>query len=621
MTRRIHHLPWILIILSAGYVLWLHFTAGAIIERGDGVSHYLLARWSWVHPHLLLDPWGKPLFTLLASPFAQFGHGGVAVFNVIMATVAGLLGVHVLGRAGRVATAIYPLLIFFAPWYVMMVLGGMTEPLFGTLTVLVVFLLHRKHHAWAAIVASFMPFARPEAIVFVPCVALWLMLARRWWQLPLLATGWVLYALIGWMVFQDANWYLTNDPYANGPSIYGSGDPWKFTRGMDDITGRPAMILFLAGMVAWPWLRWKDREGRGTADLLLLVCALPTVLIFALHMFLWAKGIKGSAGILRVVSTVVPMAALFAAYVLPRTIGVLFPRTATVGTWAMPVIIGAMAMWSWSDLMQRNMVPIPPNDDEVALREAGAGIAERMPPGAKLFSTHPFMALCADADPYDPERFEVVYASDDLVQRLRPGDVLFWDSELGPNENKIAFDGLWNDPHLSMIGMWQPEQRHKVIRDVFYELYAFQKKNALRVVSRDTLRIVSGRRVMDPVHLDGLKAHNGPCFMHALTVVGMEELGAGALLEELQVVIDMGTESRSEGAVELIYEERSSDRIIGRTREKLTAGENRLVLRRSSMEGAVTRTLGLRAADPVWHCVTDLTLVRSRWTQDPEAGQ
>ena len=49
----------------------------------DDVNHYQLSRYSWQHPHFLLNQWGKPFFTAIMSPFAQFGFTGVRIFNVL----------------------------------------------------------------------------------------------------------------------------------------------------------------------------------------------------------------------------------------------------------------------------------------------------------------------------------------------------------------------------------------------------------------------------------------------------------------------------------------------------------------------------------------------------------
>ena len=58
----------------------IYLIADSPYDTGDGIVHYQIARYSWEHPHLLLYLWGKPFFTLISSPFAQFGLKGMYVF-------------------------------------------------------------------------------------------------------------------------------------------------------------------------------------------------------------------------------------------------------------------------------------------------------------------------------------------------------------------------------------------------------------------------------------------------------------------------------------------------------------------------------------------------------------
>jgi hypothetical protein len=51
---------------------------------GDSIGHYLLAHHAWKYPNLFFNHWGKPVFTMLSSPFAQFGFKGVKLFNVFV---------------------------------------------------------------------------------------------------------------------------------------------------------------------------------------------------------------------------------------------------------------------------------------------------------------------------------------------------------------------------------------------------------------------------------------------------------------------------------------------------------------------------------------------------------
>ncbi|MBL0127755.1 MAG: hypothetical protein IPP83_09900 [Flavobacteriales bacterium] len=603
-----------------GVIFYFSLTAGAIIERGDGVNHYLLARWSWAHPQLLLDHWGKPLFILLASPFAQLGMHGVVLFNITAALVAVLFTIRITRLAGPFAMFAYPIFLLLAPLYVLMILAGMTEPLFGTLTVVAVALFHSRRYLGGTIVASFLPFARPEFVAFLPFAAAWLALAKRWRLLPLLGTGWIIYALIGWAVFDDFNWYVHSDPYDNGPSIYGSGDPWMFVRGLDNITGRPLMVFFLLALLSWPYLRWKDPMNRRTTDMIMILCALPVISILGIHMTLWGLGIKGSAGILRVVSTAVPLAALVGAYVLPRVLIISAPAWFRATRPTMLLSVGLIA-WGTIDFYDRQMLPIKANSDEQALRDVGEIILPHLNSGAKLFTTHPFMAICADVDPFDNTRYEMTYGYEGLSQRMRPGDIMFWDNELGPNESGIPFDSLWHDENLELVVMAEPTHGHKVIRGVYYELFAFRRSSARREAVIDTLVSphTDVREVilnMDTVHCaDPDEKWCLATTKQPMVILSLPLPPEDALLDEYVLSMIVQVQGTEPSRLALVYDQWDSDSLVRTRQEELDGGLEEIHLRLPPVKAGSTHEFRLTNPSLQSCTISNFRLVRKRWRQ------
>lgn len=317
-NRRIEFFALGLGFLLAVALLVLRTAGDGVLEKGDGVNHYLIARYSWRHPELFLDLWGKPLFTLLASPFAQVGHFGVAVFNIVVAMTTACAGVLALRKAGGVAQMVFPFLVLLAPQYVMMTLAGMTEPLFGLLSVLSILFLVYDRPVLAAIVASLTPFARPEYVAFLPAVCAWLVLRKEWRALPWCLFGFVFYALLTTVVWGEPLWFWTSDPYQNAGGIYGSG-PWNFfVHRAEQVIGRPLLTLGVLALVLWPVIWWPDRTERRTHLMMLITEAAPALGIVLIHSLLWFVGTRGSAGLLRVLVTSIPMAALFAGMTLGR---------------------------------------------------------------------------------------------------------------------------------------------------------------------------------------------------------------------------------------------------------------------------------------------------------------
>ncbi|MFN5251442.1 MAG: hypothetical protein ACK5DE_10360, partial [Bacteroidota bacterium] len=70
------------LLLALFLYLLIWFRADWPAGGQDSWNHLLYARWSTTHPELMLDQWGKPLFTIPAIPFSYFGIQGLYVFNV-----------------------------------------------------------------------------------------------------------------------------------------------------------------------------------------------------------------------------------------------------------------------------------------------------------------------------------------------------------------------------------------------------------------------------------------------------------------------------------------------------------------------------------------------------------
>jgi hypothetical protein len=74
------------ILVMAAY--YFEGTAGG----GDSIFHYLYAKYAHLHPENFFNHWAKPVYTILAFPFAQLGFMGIKIFNIIMSLSACYFG-------------------------------------------------------------------------------------------------------------------------------------------------------------------------------------------------------------------------------------------------------------------------------------------------------------------------------------------------------------------------------------------------------------------------------------------------------------------------------------------------------------------------------------------------
>jgi hypothetical protein len=520
-------LPWWL--LCAGWVVDMRLRSPGILEGGDGVQHYQIARYAWQHPELLLHHWGKPLFTLLASPFAQLGHWGMVLFNAVCFVLTAWAADGLLRRAGLLARLLFPPVLLLTPVYGTMVLAGMTEVFFGLLTIVVLRLLWEDRNVAAIVVASFMPFARPEYIAFVPFVLAWVAYKRQWKALPFLLTGHVVYGMAGGFVFGKTLWAFHQDPYTGAADIYGRGDLFHFIDRVQDMFGAVLAWLVCAALLSGAWL-WRTRaEHRPTLRLLLIVGLLPCLAILGTHTLLWWQGLKGSLGLLRVMATAAPLLALCALW----PIGVL--SKGVLRTWPGQVsgllVLGTILVGAqYKALVAHQPLPTPQQAYEPFLKRAGERVKALVGSFDRLVCYHPQVAFHAEADPFDQEKVFMGWRPEKGLPSLglRKGDLLVWDAHFGPNEGKTELEPLLADPELDLIAFFVPEERLIMLGGRPLEAFLFRPgSNKCTKVSYTMLDAPLGVRSGIEHHLDTIRCGDHPnewCFGASEFPLAMNDL-------------------------------------------------------------------------------------------------
>lgn len=605
-------------------IVTLRAVSDGIVEMGDGVQHYLQARYCWAHPELLLDLWGKPLFLLLASPFAQLGHPGMAAFNAVVTIATCWTAARILRGAGRFAQLAFPLLLAAAPLYVLMAIGGMTEVLFGGLTLLVLRALMRERWTVAAVLVSLTPFSRPEYVAFLPAVIAWITLRKQWRALPWCFTGWVAYAAMAWRVFGDPLWFWTHGPYKSGASVYGSGDLLQFVHHAPGIFGVPVLVLFLTALLIWPWVQRKDVEHRQVHRLMGLTAAGPVLLAFVLHSYIWWKGIHASAGLARVLVTMVPLAAVFGLYTWGRLVA-LRPWSRFVGIAGGTALLTVLSYAGLLTLQGTLHGPLQRSGDQQALDDAGDALRNMWSPDDVVYSTHPYAAFRAGLDPFDGAHYRALWGLNGQLPAdfFRPGELIFWDSQLGPNEARLPLDTLLNDPHFAVRGVWEPRLGHTVFGDRPYELFLFERKGSVRTMQVDTLVALDGRAWAQHVRLDTVACpvdvHRAWCFGEGEYPLHVERMalpeGVGTIYDEIVLRARIVRAPTPPGTFELVFKQAGGGRDLRYDQIDLSGDTLDLTFRVPPAASGVVQDLYLWNVAKAPFRLEDPLLLRRRWTQ------
>ena len=472
------NLVWILLGLTLVWYTILVFLSEGTLGGADDITHYRYARYGFRYPHLFLHHWGKPFFTAMAAPFAQFGYNGYRIFNVL----AGTATLYFTYRMALLLKIKHPLLVMIlilsAPLYTGLMLSGMTEILFSLMLILSIFLFYRKKMIWSAVLLSLLPFVRTEGVVIWPLFALAMMLEKQWKALPFLLTGFIFYSVVGSFHFNDILWVIHEMPYkGNAQEIYGSGDLFHYVVASKYTFGIPMAILALLGLLAWitrhprfPWFRNLSTSGREWV-MEMLVVYLPFMIYFAAHSYVWWKGMGNSVGMIRVMVAVVPPVALLAALGWSRVVELL-PLSAMVKK----ILTGLMALFLLTVPYQIYRIPLKlPGNQQVVFQLAQwirtEGLLEH-----KIYYYDPFVCHFLDLDPYDETRSRAfVHNQDDPAYAVPKGSLVVWDSHYGPNEGQLPLDRLMDHPAFELIHHMEPDPPRKTLGGGRYEIYVFQR--------------------------------------------------------------------------------------------------------------------------------------------------
>lgn len=172
----------------------------------DSYAHYLIAKNTWNHPSLFLDQWGKPLYNLIASPFAQFGINGVICLNILCLIVSGLLVYKITPKINLKFAFLGFLLTVFSPVFLDNTISSLTEPLCALLVILTIYLFVFKKYNLTAVLAGFLPYSRSEGFIVLGIVAIILIIIKKQYKL-------IPYLFIGSLFLNTLGWVIDGDPF------------------------------------------------------------------------------------------------------------------------------------------------------------------------------------------------------------------------------------------------------------------------------------------------------------------------------------------------------------------------------------------------------------------------
>jgi len=428
-------------------LLTIYFFEGTA-DDGDSILHYLFARYAPAHPELFFDHWAKPVFVLLASPFAQFGMNGMKLFNLLV-TLCSIYFTFLSCSLLKIKNSIIvPLFLIFAPYVYVQTFSGLTEPLFALFLISGIYLILKNNYAAAAILISFLPFVRSEGIIIAGVFALFFICRKKWMVLFLLLTGHLVYSLAGFFVYHDFLWVFRKIPYARLSSAYGSGELNHFITQLFYVTGVPVYILFFLGIISYivSWIKKKDKLFSENS-LLVLGCTLAYIIS---HSLFWYLGIFNSMGLKRVLIGIMPLISIIALSgfnfiteqeffnkKLKFVIQIIFILYICI----FPFTKNPAAMNFKNDL---NLT-----ERQVSARKLTVYLKQNFEIPGKLFYAYHYFTETIGIDHFDRKKhLELTY--DNLIE-LKKGDLIIWDNWFALNNTGITAEYLEKIPGIEKI--------------------------------------------------------------------------------------------------------------------------------------------------------------------------
>ncbi len=283
---------------------------------GDSVMHYLYAKYAFTHPQNLLHHWAKPFFTLLASPFSQFGFTGIKIFNILCSLVAVFFSYKTLQKLEIANSGVIALFLASSNLFVSVSFSGLTEPLSAAMLMMSICWVISGKELAGLVLISFMPFVRSEGLIILGVFAIYLVSVKQYKNLLCLLSGHWVYSIAGYPYYKDILWVFTKIPYTKPTNLYGKGSWDHFLIQLNFQSSPVLYALFWIGCLYF--LFQLIRRFRGAKNEIHHYKARLWLIygnffaFFIAHSAFWALGIFNSIGLVRVFVSVLPLFAIIA---------------------------------------------------------------------------------------------------------------------------------------------------------------------------------------------------------------------------------------------------------------------------------------------------------------------
>ncbi len=430
------------------------FLASGTGDEGDSIQHYLFARYAWQYKAHFFNHWAKPVYVLIAFPFAQLGLIGVKLMNVLL-NAATIWMTYQLSIRLKIKYPWIPALVLICmPMFNYQSLSGLTEPMGACFLVTGIYLMVKEDWVKSTILLSFLPFVRSEGLLMLGAVFLYLIIRSQYKYIPLLFAGHIVYGLLGSFYHENIFWVFNKLSYATWTSAYGNGEWLHYIRSLPEVMGTCLVLFWGFGILyGFVLLIRYFRKQCETIECPELFLVYGSSLVFILaHTSFWALGIFNSGGILRVMITIMPLMAFICYRGILYIVAFINNEKLQSKLIAVCVIIVLVYPFSGHIFGYRWQRDFEPKADQYAQQELGKWMKEKYPEYQKnnFYYEAVYISEVLQIDWFNPNKRKRLLDAFDK-NNFKSGDFIIWDDWFAIVEGKVTLRSLELDNRLEKL--------------------------------------------------------------------------------------------------------------------------------------------------------------------------
>jgi hypothetical protein len=442
----------------------------------DTISHFHISKYSWVYPALFMDQWGKPVFNILMSPFANMGFKAVAFVNVLLIFINAIIAYRIAQRLNIRNPHWVVWLYLLTPIVIGNSYSSLTEPICSLFLSGFIYLAIKEKWVLASLCLSFMPFARSEGFVIVLLVVIFFVFTKRFRYIPFLLVGTFIFNSIGFAMTGLPMWIFQANPYIHTDiTVYGSGTFYHFFMAAIPIFGFVFILLVMHSfrLIKHIKILFKSASWQLNDQIWFWIILGSFWGYFLAHVVLWWFGMWASLGLLRVMFVICVPAALL----IIKEIELLENRYSSFKSqnfkavfWihilALPFIIRLFT------LQEIEIFP-PKGVEEKTVDEFITKFKEvEVWDTCKLYTGHPYILFKLEKDPFDTMKSANLWD----WKKAKKGDLIVWDGHFGPNEHKVPLKAIDSDRSFKLLLNVEPEIEFYTLNNSKFCVRLYQKQ-------------------------------------------------------------------------------------------------------------------------------------------------